>query len=137
MRAALCIALALLAGCAGTDSASRWVDETLYGTAKGPPQVAYAGVDRVEVHGEPEASSPVQGVLTFHEKVTRYQSERGFAYVETEGNLAGWVREQQLVATLRARKPATEPNAEPTPEEEPPEPEAEPSEPEPSVFDPY
>ena len=136
-RGLAALALALLAGCASTDSASRWIDFTLYGAAQGPPRTAYAAVDRVEVHGEPEASSPVQGVLTLHERVTRYQSERGFAYVEGEGNLAGWVREQQLVATLpRAPRPAeTEPSAEPAPEQEPPP--APDAEPEPSVFDPY
>ena len=152
------LAVALLAGCANTESASRWIDSTLYGAAQGPPQVAYAGVDRVKVYSAPDASSPVQGVLTLHEQITRYQSESGFAYVEAEGNVAGWAREQQLVASRpRARKPTprpapsenppaateappstTEPSAEPAPEEEPPPgPDEEPSEPEPSVFDPY
>jgi hypothetical protein len=135
MRAAIWLAVALLAGCASTDAASRWVDHTLYGTAQGPPQAAYAGADRVKVYSEPDASAPVQGVLTLHEKVTRYQSEKGFAYVEAEGNVAGWVREQQLAAS---RAPAQKPAAEPAPEEEPaPEPDAKPTEPEPSVFDPY
>jgi hypothetical protein len=153
MRAlALGIALAWIAGCAGTDSASRWVDQTIYGTqAVGPASTAYAGAARVKVYGAPEAGAAVEGVLNLHEKVARFQSERGFAYVEAEGNVKGWVREDQLVAARpRAQKPATpepaqpaataEPSAEPAPapEEEPaPAPDAEPSEPERSVFDPY
>ena len=63
MRAAIWLAVALLAGCASTDAASRWVDHTLYGTAQGPPQAAYAGADHVEVYREPDVSAPVQGVL--------------------------------------------------------------------------
>ncbi|HEX5065452.1 MAG TPA: hypothetical protein VFY49_05010, partial [Myxococcota bacterium] len=76
----LVIALAWLAGCAGTESASRWVDQTIYGTqAVGPASAAYAGADRVKVYGAPEAGAAVEGVLNLHEKVARFQSERGFA----------------------------------------------------------
>ena len=154
---ALCtlgIALAWIAGCAGTDSASRWVDQTVYGTqAVGPASAAFAGVDRVKVYAAPESGAAVEGVLNLHEKVARFQSERGFAWVEAEGNVKGWVREDQLVAARpRAQKPATQapeqpaataepsakPTTEPAPEEEPaPAPDAERSSPERSVFDPY
>jgi hypothetical protein len=151
VRAALCVALALLAGCAGTESASRWVDETLYGAAKGPPQVAYVAADRVKVYRAPDPSSPVQGVLDLREELTRYQSDAGFAYVEAAGNLSGWVREDQLAAKRPAASRPAKAKAEPaqpaettpeTPAEPPvvepePAPEPEPVEPESSVFDPY
>ena len=151
MRVAFCIALALLAGCAGSGDLG-WIDETLYGTrAVGPAKAAYTGADRVKVYEHPDASSPVQAVLTVHEQVRRYQSQAGFAYVEAEGNVSGWVLEQQLVAKKPgARKPAapeptppaTAPPSEPTPPSAEPAPEPEPSpapdeEPESSVFDPY
>jgi hypothetical protein len=149
MRAALCLALALLAGCAETSSKLGWVDETLYGSrAAGPAQAAYAGVDRIKVYGEPDTRSPVQGVLTLHEQVTRYQRQSGFAYVEAAGNIRGWVREEQLVASRPQKAkpapetppappmPTAEPEAEPEPEPAPP-PDEKPEDPEGSVFDPY
>jgi hypothetical protein len=159
--AATCIALVLLAGCAGMNDSFRWVDRTLYGEAEGPARVAYVAADRTKVYGAPDVGSPVQGVLALHEKVSRYQSPNGFAFVEAEGNVSGWVVERQLAASPTGPTPAaaprpaaptpeaaqTTPRAEPTPAEETtPAPEAQPApeeepardgEPEPSVFDPY
>jgi hypothetical protein len=112
-------------------------------------------VDRIRVHSEPDAASAVRGVLTFHEEVRRYQSEGGFAYVEAEGDLWGWVPESQLAERIpkRVERPeAVEPaggEESPAPEdaaggettgeagEEAPAPDAEPTQPERSVFDPY
>ena len=91
------------------------------------------------MYGEPDASSPVQGVLTLHEQVTRYQGQAGFAYVEAAGNIRGWVREDQLVTSRPQKaKPAPEETTAPAAEPEPaPLPDEEPAEPEGSVFDPY
>lgn len=120
--------------------------------------MSYAAVDRIRVHSEPDAASAVRGVLTLHEKVRRYQSEGGFAYVEAEGDIWGWVPESQLAERIpkRAERPeAVEPaevqpaDGEEAPEsedaaagettggEQAPSPDAEPTQPERSVFDPY
>ena len=158
-RSATCIAVALLAGCATATDSFRWIDHKLFGEADGPAQVAYAGADRTLVYSTPDAGSQVKGVLRLHEEVVRYQSARGFAYVDAEGDLAGWVREQHLVARRPAARPAAAPQPgvapQHAPSATPPEtteapsetaPDAEPAdesapapdeEPEPSVFDPY
>lgn len=145
------VAALLLAGCAQGGLGG------LLGAApaaQGQPQVSYAAVARAKVYSAPDATSPVQGLLTLHEKITRYQSEAGFAYVEAAGNLSGWVREGELVAARpRAATPTPTPAqpeqpaddaqaAQPPPEvppgeEEPQEPPAPEGEPERSVFDPY
>lgn len=145
---------ALLAGCAGASGGWR---EYLFGVATAPqgaPQVAYVTTDRTRVYREPDETSRVQGVLTLHEQIERYQSQGGFAYVEAQGDVSGWVREQQLAATRPRVRPAPEaaetaipppapgetaaPPETPTPADEPaPAPEPEPVEPERSVFDPY
>ena len=152
----------VLAGCATTRSVQSrvggWIDRTrASAAAEGEARASYAAVDRLRVHSEPDAASAVTGVLTIHEKVRRYQSEGGFAYVEAEGGLWGWVPESRLVERLpkRASRPeAAEPppaEGEPVPapeesaagetagqaEEEAPTPDAEPAQPERSVFDPY
>ena len=128
------------------------------GAAQGPARAAYAAEARAKVYSEPSFTANVVGVLTQHEKLQRFQSDGGFAYVQAEGNLVGWVPEAQLVEKLPARKPAAPaatPSPTPTPKseappeeavappeetpppEEPTETEAEPPEPERSVFDPY
>lgn len=158
--AATLVGALLLCGCTTARSAQTsvggWFDRSRAELkAEGEPRVSYAAVDRIRVHSEPDAASPVRGVLTLHEKVRRYQSEGGFAYVEAEGGIWGWVSESQLVARIpkRVSRPETAEPAEgeavPAPEdaaegeatgeaeEEAPAPEAEPTEPERSVFDPY
>ena len=146
----------LLVGCAAGGSAQRsvggWIDQISGRTAaEGEARVSYAAVNRVKLLSEPDAASAVRGVLTLHEKIRRYQSEGGFAYVEAEGNLWGWVPESQLVEriptarTPEAVEPATEesvptettPTTEAPSGEVPPAPDAEPQKPEGSVFDPY
>ena len=116
--ALLAIAL-LLYGCAQGDL------DRLLGkgpVAEGAPRPAYAAVDRAKVHSHPETGSAVLGLLALHEKITRYQSEGGFAYVEAAHNLTGWVRESELAtARARARKPA-EPAPTPAPATPPAEP---------------
>jgi hypothetical protein len=146
------LAALLLAACAGSD-----MDRLLGKTPapEGAARTAYAAVDRAKVFSHPDASASVLGVLKLRERLARYQSENGFAWVEAEGNLSGWVRESELAeAPPRARKaappeparapapaPPEEPAAEPAepagtePEEE--ETPGEPLEPERSVFDPY
>jgi hypothetical protein len=146
----------LLVGCAAGGSVQRsvggWIDQIRGRTvADGEARVSYAAVNRVKLLSEPDAASEVRGVLTLHEQIRRYQSEGGFAYVEAEGNLWGWVPESQLVERIPTARPpeAVEPApaesvpAETTPtteapsEDVPPAPDAEPREPEGSVFDPY
>jgi hypothetical protein len=157
--AALATAL-WLAGCAGgsgTGTADGWVDRMVGSpAAQGQPRPAYAAAARTKVYSAPDASASVVGVLTLHEAISRYQHENGFAYVQAEGNLSGWVRENELAETRPpARKPAerqrAKPQPAPTPEttvtetpiEEAPPVEEEPvldeeaPEPERSVFDPY
>jgi hypothetical protein len=146
------LAAALLAGCAGPSGGWR---EYLFGVTTAPqgtPQVAYVTADRTKVYREPDETSAVLGLLTLHEKIERYQSQGGFAYVEAQGDVSGWVRERELAAARPRVRPAPQ-AAEPpapapsetaappdsaAPETEPPAPEEpEPLEPEPSVFDPY
>jgi hypothetical protein len=152
-------------GCATVRSAQTgvggWVDRTRgQVTAEGEPRVAYAAVDRLRIHREPAVGSEVTGVLVLHEKISRYQSESGFAYVSAEGGRWGWVAESQLVERIPKR--VSRPEAvEPMPEEQPagsgaapgpevpaaepgeqpeqavPAPDEKTPEPEPSVFDPY
>lgn len=159
----------LLAACASGRSAHEtvggWVDrvrgET---TAEGPARVSYAAGARTRIYREPDASSPVIGVLDRYEELQRYQSVSGFAFVRAQGDLSGWVSESQLVARRpQARKPAATPPSEASPgqpaeppappdsaeteapppdaeapsEAAPPDSGAEPLEPERSVFDPY
>jgi hypothetical protein len=145
-----------LAACAGMGSGP--LLQRPGGAAQGPARVAYAAQTRAKVYSEPSFTANVVGVLTWHEKLERFQSDGGFAYVKAEGNLAGWVPETQLVEKLPARKPAAQaptpspsatpkseappeeavaPPEETPPPEEPTETEAEPPEPERSVFDPY
>lgn len=110
----------LLAGCATGRSAQQsvggWFDRVLEGTAaQGEPRLSYAAVARVKVYSEPDASSSVQGVLNLHEEILRYQSESGFAWVEADGSLAGWVRESQLLLQRpQARRPAAVEPEQPT-----------------------
>ena len=162
------VGVLMLAGCTTARSVQTnvagWFDRTsARATAEGEPRMSYAAVDRIRVHSEPGAASPVRGVLTLHEKIRRYQTEDGFAYVEAEGDLWGWVPESQLVAQIPGTRnrpetvaPAHAAEGQPVPgegtpgpedaaavdttgqaEEEAPAPDAESPEPERSVFDPY
>jgi hypothetical protein len=150
-RLAIAAAALWLAACSGLSGP---LGAAGGGGGEGPVRVAYASEARTKVYGEPSFTAPVVGVLTRHEKLDRYQSEGGFAYVKAEGNLVGWVPETQLVEKLPARRPAAQapaptppptsetpeeaaaPPEETPPPEEPAESEA-PPEPERSVFDPY
>jgi hypothetical protein len=69
--------------------------------------VYYAGVEGLTVYGEPSASSKVVGTLALHEKVTRSDLQRGYAYVTSaQSGLAGWVSNAQLIWRLPAAAPA-------------------------------
>lgn len=127
-----------------------WFDRTrAKAKAEGEPRVSYAAADRIRVHSDPDSASAVRGVLTLHEKLRRYQSEDGFAYVEAEGGIWGWVPESQLVERIPRRVEPAPAEAAPEPEGsaetegegaeegESPAPESEPTQPERSVFDPY
>jgi hypothetical protein len=153
----------LLSACAGGGSGSGTVGGWLDGvrgktSAEGQSRVSYAAAARIKIYGKPEADSPVIGLLDRYEKIARYQSVSGFAYVEARGNLSGWVRESQLIERLPHKSAEGEPTppAEATPapgdsvetevkpppdtaptEPVPPDSGAEPKEPERSVFDPY
>jgi hypothetical protein len=153
----------LWTGCATARSAQTsvgdWIDRTrASAAAEGEPRVSFAAEDHVRVHTEPDATSAVKGELTLHEKIRRYQSDGGFAFVETRGELWGWVRESQLALRIPQSSPQA---AEPAPAEvqpadgkatpgqgdaaadgenaeaEAPSPDAKQPEREPSVFDPY
>ena len=150
------VGLLLLVGCVAGRSVQRsaggWIDHISgRAAAEGEARVSYAAVDRVKVLSKPDVASAVRGVLTLHEKIRRYQSEGGFAYVEAEGNLWGWVPEGQVVERIpTARTPEaveaapgesvsteTAPSPEGPSEDVPPAPGAQPKEPERSIFDPY
>jgi hypothetical protein len=139
----------LLAACAGGSSGP--IGGRSGGAAQGPARAAYAAQARAKVYSEPSFTANVVGVLTRHEKLDRFQSDGGFAYVRAEG-IAGWIPENQLVEKLPARRPppaaTTTPEPSVAPAEETPPPEAPPPpedseaespapEPERSVFDPY
>ena len=96
------VAALLLAGCAGLDHTLGKVPQP-----EGAARTAYARVERAKVFSHPDGGAEVLGLLSRNEKIARYQSESGFAYVEAKGNLAGWVHEDELAdAPPRAPKPA-------------------------------
>jgi hypothetical protein len=69
------------------------------------PRAFYAGVDGLKVHSEPSAGSKVVGTLALHEKVTRTDVERGYAYVTSATTgLKGWVSNAQLIWRLPGTK---------------------------------
>jgi len=130
-RPTMLLAVAVLAGCAGTkQTVGGWFGAKPAPQAPSPqaaaasgavvPRPYYAGTDGLKVYAEPSASSKVVGTLALHEKVTRTRLDRGWAYVETEAGLRGWVANARLVWRLPASgAPATEEE----PAEEPAEPE--------------
>ena len=87
-------------------------------SAAGVPRVYYAGADGLAVYSGASASSKVVGKLALHEKVTRFKLERGYAYVESDTGVKGWVTNAQLIWRLPAAPArAGEAPAEPRPEE--------------------
>jgi len=83
------------------------------------PRVYYAGVDGLKMYSDPSASSKVVGALPLHEKVTRTQLERGFAFVESaKSGTKGWVKNAQLIWRLPTTPTGAAPAAaEPQPED--------------------
>jgi len=103
-------------------------------TATQKPRVYYAGVDGLEVHNEPSASSTVIGTLSLHEKVTRASVEHGYAHVTSASGLTGWVSNAQLIWRLpTTAAPAPAEAAPEPPEPETPEPTAPAPEPPPTT----
>lgn len=115
----------MLSGCAAVRSAQQAVSgspRTADERGVGKPQERYSAAAGVALHRKADASSEVVGELELHESVLRYQRRAGFAYVASQrSGLAGWVREEQLIARLPEKEPDT----------------TEPPPPEKSIFDPY
>jgi hypothetical protein len=104
--------------------------------------VYYVGVDQLAVYSEPRSSSSSLTQLPLHQKVYRYKTEKGYAYIKVEGTgVTGWVDNARLIWRLpspqqkaatkteeQAAKPAPEA---PVAEEQPPTTAAEAVKPEP------
>jgi len=122
-----------LAGCASVrQSVNGWFGET-------PPPAAqqgtayYAASDALPVHDKASGGSKIVARLPLYTKVTRSNLEAGYAYVTTDGGLAGWVDNAQLIwrlpdadAGTPASSAAPVPAASPTPAETAPAPTAAP-----------
>lgn len=121
--AAPLVAALSLAACSAQTTVSDWFGQAPAAPEHAPAdeagQVYYAGAAELSVRAEPSASSPVVGRLSLHEKVTRYNVERGYAHVKSETrDLTGWVDNAKLIWRLPARaQPAPDVTAEPVAEE--------------------
>jgi len=158
--AAVAVSVALvLASCSAFQRGEKKPSSTPTATpvaAAKPAAVYYSAVEGLKVYSEPSTRSKVVGSLSLHEKVTRTNLDRGYAYVEgAKGGLKGWVLNAQLIwrlpttaapagaepeapAAPEAAPAAAEPLPEPAPvQAEPPRPKATPGGVAPSIFNPY
>ena len=76
--------------------------------AAGRADVFYAGVEGLEMHSLPTATSDTLARLDLHQPVTRIGLARGYANVSTEAGVVGWVDNANLLWRLPAAPvPAT------------------------------
>src|SRR5262249_32933213 len=69
--------------------------------AETAPVMYYVGADQLPVYSEPRSSSSLLTQLPLHQKVYRYKTDRGYAYIKVEGNgVAGWVDNARLIWRL-------------------------------------
>jgi hypothetical protein len=83
--------------------------DALFGDAAAPPPAAadrtdvfYAGVDGLEMHSLPTATSDTLARLALHQPVSRIGFARGYANVSTEAGVVGWVDNANLLWRLPA-----------------------------------
>jgi len=101
----LILAVAALAGCASVRTTTEgWWKGVTGSDAEAGRQgaVYYAASDGLVVHASASGSSATVGRLTLHQRVTRTELKSGWAYVTTDGGLAGWVDNAQLIWRLPA-----------------------------------
>jgi hypothetical protein len=102
------LATVVLAGCASVKQTTQgwWGDLTGSGSSSGATaadgSVYFAATDGLVVHAEASGGSIAIGRLTQYQRVVRTQLKGGWAYVTSDGGLAGWVDNAQLIWRLPA-----------------------------------
>jgi len=130
--ALLMSAVLVMAACSSTrQTVGGWFGEespaeTAPATGTQTREVYYSNVDGLPVYSSPSASSKAVGKLSLHEKVTRSNVERGYAYVESSASsVKGWVNNASLIwrlpaaPTSAAPAPASAETAQPAKSKEP------------------
>lgn len=92
-----------IAGCSGVrKTVDGWMADVAPETAAQQGSVYYAASDGLVVHADASGGSAVVGRLPLYEKVVRTDQKNGYAYVTSDGGLAGWVDNAQLIWRLPA-----------------------------------